>query len=191
MDALVLLCGLLLRVDARVEVGDVALELFALTGQGSLEVHQLDRRVVADFVRLVRLLDDVRHILLPVVQVLLQLAVDAVKDHALLPQVIDLLPQLLVARQRLVELHQRLQEGGRFGGSERKEGRKEGMRWEAGEQGGKGDPRSSARLRGDERTLSRRFSRMRICFCIMARFSFPALAPPTSRRCRRRRQRRE
>lgn len=53
---------------------------------------------------LVGQLDGFRHVLLDLYQLALQIAVYALKHDALPPQVVDLLPQLLVVRYALVEL---------------------------------------------------------------------------------------
>ena len=75
-----------------------------------LERRHLLLRGVARLVRLVRDLDDPRHLLLLLRQLLLELLVDLVEDEALAAQVVDVLAQLLVVRERLVVLLERLVE---------------------------------------------------------------------------------
>ena len=75
-----------------------------------LERRHLLLRGVARLVRLVRDLDDPSHLLLLLRQLLLELLVDLVEDEALAAEVVDVLAQLLVVRERLVVLLERLVE---------------------------------------------------------------------------------
>ena len=94
-------------LELATELLPLDLELVLLALGGDLELLDLALRLVARLVRHVGYLDDLRHPLLLLAQLMLQLLVDAVEDNALPAQIVDLLAQILVGGDRLVELDQR------------------------------------------------------------------------------------
>mmetsp|Transcript_3760 Transcript_3760/g.9744 ORF Transcript_3760/g.9744 Transcript_3760/m.9744 type:complete len:267 (+) Transcript_3760:748-1548(+) len=91
-------------IDDGAQCLPLRLALRLLLVRHGLQLSHLVDGCIAGFIRSIAHVDDVRHVLLPVLQLLLQLLVDAVKDQALAAEVVDLLPQLLVLGDGLVEL---------------------------------------------------------------------------------------
>ena len=130
LSSLRLLALLLLRVDGRggvrsrggvqeltidfveflAQVRDLLVMSGLLGAVEPLDRRRLELGLVALLVGLVGLLDDRVHLPLLGPQLLLDLPADLLERHALAPQAVDLLAQLLVSGDALVELDERLVE---------------------------------------------------------------------------------
>ena len=68
-----------------------------------LQRRQLILSPVSVLIGTIGRFNNIRHLLPLVMQLLLQFLINVIKNHALSPEIINLLPQLLVIRNRLIK----------------------------------------------------------------------------------------
>ena len=104
------LLHLLIVLDDPAEFAPLRVELRSLPVTLRPQRRDLVARLVPRFVRDVGDLHDVGHLSFLLAEFLVHLFVNLVKGHALAPQHVNLIPQLLVLRDGLVEVHEGLVE---------------------------------------------------------------------------------
>jgi hypothetical protein len=91
-------------LDHGVELLPFLLELDLLSFGILLQLCQHNLRTISVLIGTIRRLNDISHLLSPVMKLLLQLLIDVVKNDSLTSQVVNFLPKLLVVRYGLIEL---------------------------------------------------------------------------------------